>query len=297
MRITPQIGEKMGVEVTDFDPLTATADELAEVKQAVYDDQIVVLKNQQLTPAEFVAAGRRFGEVEAYYEPMYHHPEEKEIFVSSNVPDADSGQQIGVPKTGRPWHADYSFMVRPVALTFIYPQVVPKKNRGTLFIDMCEAYENLSPELKDRIAGTYCMHSPRRHFKIRPSDVYRPIGELYDEIEQLTPPARHPTTFTHPVTKRTVLYASEGLTYAIEDADGKRLDDGLLRELLAASGQFDSTLTNEHIHLQTFTEGDLLIWDNRRLVHRAMHTPTPEPTVSFRVTTHDDHPFYDGTPV
>ncbi len=44
---------------------------------------------------------------------MYQHPEVPEIFVSSNVPE--NGRQIGVPKTGRFWHADYQFMPDPSA--------------------------------------------------------------------------------------------------------------------------------------------------------------------------------------
>jgi alpha-ketoglutarate-dependent taurine dioxygenase len=95
------------------------------------------------------------------------------------------------------------------------------------------------------------------------------------------------------VTGRTVLYVSEGLTYAIEDADGKQLDDALLRRLIYATGQLDMTFSHDNIHLQTFDKGDLLIWDNRALVHRALHTTTPEPTVSFRVTLHDRHKFHD----
>ncbi|MGH3994242.1 MAG: TauD/TfdA dioxygenase family protein, partial [Pseudonocardiaceae bacterium] len=129
------------------------------------------------------------------------------------------------------------------------------------------------------------------------SDVYRPVCELLDEIERNTPPSRHPTAFKHPVTGGTVLYLSAGLTYAIERADGTLAEDELLQELLEVSGQLDDTFTHEYIHLQTFEEGDLLIWDNRRLVHRALHTTTPEPAASFRVTVHDDYPFYDGIAV
>ena len=296
MRIAPQAGKKMGALIWDFNAFTATDADVKALKDAVYAERIVLLKDQHLKPAEFVALGRLIGEVETYYEPMYHHPEEREIFVSSNVADFAQGQsrQMGVPKTGKFWHADYQFMPRPFALTLIYPQIVPKKNRGTYFIDMGAAYRALPVELKDVVTNSVTEHSPRRYFKIRPSDVYRPICEIQEEIEQKTPPSRHPTAFKHPVTGNPVLYLSAGLTYAIEHADGTSAGDELLQELLAASGQLDDTFTHEYIHLQTFEEGDLLIWDNRRLVHRALHTTTPEPAESFRVTVHDEYPFYDG---
>lgn len=290
MDIIPQNGQKMGVTVAGFDAAAAPHSDIERLKQAVYTRKIAILKNQYLSPAEFVALGRRLGQPEAYYEPMYHHPDEKDIFVSSNVNDGD--RQVGVPKTGKFWHTDYQFMPRPFGLTLIYPQQVPKKNRGTYFIDMCDAYDKLPQNLKELVRDTYCRHSPRRYFKIRPSDVYRPIGEIYEEIEEQTPPARHPTTFTHPVTGRTVLYVSAGLTYAIEDADGNPLDHALLTQLYEATGQLDMTCTHENIHLQTFEHGDLLVWDNRALIHRALHTTTPEPAVSFRVTVHDDYKFH-----
>jgi alpha-ketoglutarate-dependent taurine dioxygenase len=230
MKVSPQENKKIGVVVEGFDALSAPEADVKTLKDAVYTDGIAVLKDQHLTPSEFVAFGHRLGEPEEYYEPMYHHPEERKIFVSSNVATGD--EQVGVPKTGKFWHADYQFMPKPFALTLIYPQVVPKKNRGTYFIDMCDAYDRLPDRLKEAVVGTYCLHSPRRHIKIRPSDVYRPIGEILDEIEQKTPPVRHPTTFTHPVTGRTVLYLSEAATYAIEDANGAALPVQLLHDLL-----------------------------------------------------------------
>jgi taurine dioxygenase len=223
---------------------------------------------------------------------MYHHPEHREIFVSSNVPE--QGKQVGVPKTGNFWHADYQFMARPFGLTLIYPQVIPKVNRGTYFINMERAYQNLPNELKSAIDDTRAEQSPRRYFKIRPSDVYRPISELLGEIEERTPAVKHPTTFVHPVTGGTVLYVSEGFTCALEDSKGEPLAGGLVSKLLEASGQYDMTFKHENIHLQAYEEGDLIIWDNRSLVHRSLHTTTPEPAVSHRITVHDDFPFYEG---
>ncbi|MFD3919342.1 TauD/TfdA dioxygenase family protein [Streptomyces sp. NPDC058595] len=288
----PQKDSRIGVHVDEFDAMTAPAEELTALKQLVYTDRIVVLRNQGLSPAEFVEFGRRLGEVETYYQPMYHHPEHKEIFVSSNV--KEDGAQVGVPQTGKFWHHDYSFMPRPFGLTLIYPQVVPERNRGTYFIDMARAYENLPDALKAEIRDSRGLNSVRRYFKIRPTDVYRPISEVLAEIESVTPAAAHPTVFTHPVTGEQVLYISEAVTYRLEDAAGGELRQGLLDELFEACGQADTTFRHENIHLQTFEKGDMLLWDNRSLVHRALHTVNPEPTVSFRVTVHDEHDFYPG---
>lgn len=291
MKITPQDGI-MGATVSGFEFGRASDQDLDDLVEVMYRDKILVLKDQHLSSAEFIEFGRALGTVEAYYEPMYHHPEYPEIFVSATKPE--EGEQIGVPKTGKFWHADYSFMPKPFGITMIYPQVVPKKNRGTYYIDMGAAYQRLSADLKDAIIGSVTEHSPRRYFKIRPSDVYRPIHEIQDEIEKTTPPAFHPTVFDHPVTGEQVLYLSEGFSCEIRDPDGVSLTDDLLDQLLTASGQLDTTFTHPAIHTQRFTESDLLIWDNRSLVHRALHTSSPEPAVSHRVTVHDRHPFYEG---
>ncbi|MEU2335035.1 TauD/TfdA family dioxygenase [Streptomyces sp. NPDC013172] len=291
MDITERNGHDIGATVEGFDHAAASQQDIDAVKATVYTKKIVVLKNQDLTPRQFLELGKRFGRPETYYEPMYKHPEVEEIFVSSNVPE--DGKQIGVPKTGKFWHADYQFMPDPFGLTFIYPQVIPEKNRGTYFIDMGKAYEALPEDLKKELAGTFAEHSVRKYFKIRPTDVYRPLSEIIEEVDTKTPPAVKPTTFTHPMTGETILYISEGFTLGLQDEHGKPLETDLLHRLFEATGQLDDTFAHRNIHLQTFEKGDLLVWDNRSLIHRARHTTTPEPTVSFRVTVHDERKLYD----
>ncbi|MCS0637589.1 TauD/TfdA family dioxygenase [Streptomyces sp. LP05-1] len=291
MDITVHDDRAIGASVHGFDHTTATAEEIDAVLSAVYDHKIAVLKDQELSPRQFLELGGRFGRPETYYEPMYQHPEVPEVFVSSNVPE--NGKQIGVPKTGKFWHADYQFMPDPFGITLIYPQVVPEKNRGTYFIDMGKAYERLPGDLKKEVSGTFCEHSVRKYFKIRPSDVYRPLSEVITEVDTKTPPVLKPTTFVHPMTGETVLYLSEGFTLRIADEHGEPLETDLLHRVFEATGQLDDTFAHPNIHLQTFERGDLLVWDNRSLIHRARHTTTPEPTVSFRVTVHDAHKLYD----
>ncbi|MFF8915612.1 TauD/TfdA dioxygenase family protein [Streptomyces sp. NPDC015032] len=292
MRITDHAGRPIGASVEDFDHTTASPSDIAALKETVYRRKIAVLKGQELSPRSFLELGRRLGRPETYYEPMYHHPEVTEVFVSSNV--LDNGKQIGVPRTGKFWHADYQFMPDPFGITLIYPKVIPERNRGTYFIDMGAAYEKLPGELKQEIAETRCRHSVRKYFKIRPHDVYRPLSEIIDEVERKTPAVLQPTLFTHPMTGETVLYLSEGFTVGIENAQGEPLDEALLQRLFEATGQLDGTFEHENIHLQSFEKGDLLVWDNRSLIHCARHTTTPEPTVSYRVTVHDERKLHDG---
>lgn len=288
MRIDTRTGGGRGIEVRDFSAVTATADEVALLRRHLYHDKIVVLAQQALGIAEFVALGSAFGTPVAYYEPMYHHPDSEYVFVSSNV-DRDTGR-VGVPKTGAFWHSDYQFMPEPFAVTCFYPQRLPAAGRGTYFIDMAQAYRRLSPRLRTAIENTYCRHSARRYVKIRPDDVFRPLGEVIAEVEHRTPPQRHPTVLRHPVTGERLLYISEAFTYAIEDASGKALPGTLLSDLLDESGQLDDSCSHPNIFLQSYEPGDVVLWDNRTLVHRALHNPGNDRTESYRVTVLDEFP-------
>lgn len=285
MKVSPQDSGKFGVIVDGFDASTASDEDIAALKRAVYTHKIAVLKDQDLGVHEFLELGRRLGKPQVYYEPIYHHPEVSEVFVSSNV--EEDGKRIGVPKTGEFWHSDYQFMSRPYDMTLVYPQVVPSANRGTFYINLCDVYDRLSEDLKAAVQGTVAWHSPRRYFKIRPTDVYRPVKDLLEEIDKRTPPVCFPTALKHPHTGETVLYISEAVTYSIQDAEGHEQPE-LLHELLTATGQLDTSYQHDNIHLQTFVKGDLMVWDNLSLVHRALHTKTAEPAVSYRITTYDD---------
>jgi taurine dioxygenase len=120
--------------------------------------------------------------------------------------------------------------------------------------------------------------------------VYRPVGEVLADIERVTPPQCWPTVLTHPITGERILYISEAFTYAIEDSRGNALPTALLHELLGESGQLDETYEHPNIFVQNYEPGDLVLWDNRTLIHRALHNPGNEPTESYRITVTDEYP-------
>ncbi|WP_220083622.1 TauD/TfdA dioxygenase family protein [Halothiobacillus neapolitanus] len=280
---------KNNVAVISRQVTEMTDDEIHNLKKIVFDSGIVVLKAQNATASDFVDFGRRIGELSPYYEEMYHHPNHKELFVSSNV--QTDGKVIGVPRTGKFWHADYAFMAKPFAFTITYPQVVSSQERGTYFIDMASAYERLSPEMKRKIEGGVGTHSVRRYFKIRPTDVYRPISEILHEIDAKTPTVTHPLVVNHPVTGAKILYVSRGFTETISLKDDDLDADEVLKDLLVESGQSDDTFTHPDIRQININEGDIFLWDNRRYVHHAKHNDKVEPTKTYRLTAYDGLPF------
>lgn len=275
------LGEGLGAHVTGIDPKNLDGITRDEIREIVYQNKLVILKDVHPTPEEFLRLGRIVGDVVTYYEPIYHHKDHPEIFVSSTE------QGHGVPRTGAFWHIDYMFMPEPFAFSMVVPLAVPGSDRGTYFIDLNKVWESLPDTMRDPVRGTFATHDPRRHIKIRPHDVYSPIGEVWDEISRNTPPITWPTVIRHPRTGQEILYICASGTTKIEDQHGHALDPAVLQELMAATGQLDPDFTSPFIHTQHYEVGDVVLWDNRVLMHRAKHGTTPGTLTTHRLTMLD----------
>jgi alpha-ketoglutarate-dependent taurine dioxygenase len=274
-------GEGLGAQITGLDPKDLDNISTEEIREIVYTNKLVVLKDVHPTPEQFIKLGKIIGEIVPYYEPMYHHKQYPEIFVSST----EEGQ--GVPRTGAFWHIDYGFMPKPIAFTMVVPLAVPGTDRGTYFIDLNRVWESLPAAAQDRVRGTRSTHDPRPYIKIRPGDVHRPIGEVWADFTRSTPPITWPTVIRHPRTGRENLYVCVTGTTKIEDKHGNRLDPTVLQELLEATGQLDSEYKSPFIHTQHYEVGDIILWDNRVLVHRAKHGTAEGTLTTHRLTMLD----------
>lgn len=274
-------GVGLGAQVTGIDPDNLADISTDELRRIVYDNKLVILKDVNPSPERFIELGRILGEIVTYYEPVYHHKDHPEIFVSST----EEGQ--GVPRTGAFWHIDYMFMPEPFAFSMVMPLAVPGADRGTYFIDLNKVWESLPAARQDSVRGTFSTHDPRRHIKIRPGDVYKPIGEVWDEINRTTPPVKWPTVIRHPYTDEEILYICSTGTSQIEDADGNLLEPGVLQALLSDSGQLDPDFASPFIHTQHYEVGDIILWDNRVLMHRAKHGTTAGTLTTYRLTMLD----------
>jgi alpha-ketoglutarate-dependent taurine dioxygenase len=268
-------GEGLGAQVTGLDPENLDDVSTDEIREIVYQNKLVILKDVHPSPGQFVKLGRIIGDIVPYYEPMYHHKQHSEIFVSST----EDGQ--GVPRTGAFWHVDYGFMPKPIAFTMVVPLAVPGPDRGTYFIDLNKVWESLPAGMQGPVRGTFSTHDPRSFIKIRPSDVHKPIGDIWDEITRTTPPRTWPTVIRHPKTNQEILYICAKATTKIEDKDGNVLDPTVLQDLMTATGQLDPEYKSPFIHAQHYEVGDIILWDNRVLIHRAKHG-----TVDGTLTTH-----------
>lgn len=281
----PQPGD-IGAEIYGINvrELTPASSELQLMRDLIYQHKLIVLREQfDLTESEYVDFTQKLGRPQVYFQANYHHPDFPEIFVSSNV--NDSGKKIGVSGTGRYWHTDCSFENEPLSLTSVYPLVFPASARQTSYIDMHKVYLRLPDVLKNYVENGIAVHEGQMRYKVQSSDIDRSLRELLDRIDSEVPPVTHPAVIQHPVTGDKILYINSGFTtklVGLSHEENQRVMQAL----------FEFIEREEHIHTHHWQDGDLMIWDNRYLIHRASTVAPGEKSKSYRIGIYDDYPFY-----
>ena len=267
--LTPKLGALASLEVASVDDAT-----FRELYQAFLRYQVLLFPPQDLPPAAQVAFARRFGEVQVHVMNQYHADGHPELYRLSNL-DANGKPNGRHPDRGTlAWHTDGSWQRVTGQATIIYGEVMPARGAGgeTHFCDMYGAYERLDAAWKARIAGLRVVHNldfsrNRRHGE-------EPMTEAQ---RQATPPVDHPVVRTHPETGRKCLFLGDhaesivGMPYA----EGRALIEAL--NALAVHPD----LTYEH----RWTIGELILWDNRCVMHRATpYDPSTQGRVIRRCT-------------
>jgi taurine dioxygenase len=203
---------------------------------------------------------------------QYHADGHPELYRLSNLDEHGNPTGRHPDKGTLAWHTDGSWQRVTGQATIIYAEVVPEVGGETHFCDMYGAYARLSPAWKARIAGLRAVHNldfsrTRRH------------GEdpMTAEQRSQVPPVDHPIVRTHPETGRKCIYLGDHAEYVL----GMDYDEGraLIEELNALAIHPD--LTYEH-HWQP---GQLIVWDNRCVQHRATdYDPATQRRVVRRCT-------------
>jgi taurine dioxygenase len=274
---------EFGCRVHGADAKQVDRTDIRKLKDLLYKNRLIVLKDQDLDEEEYCDFANRFGFPVPYLQTSYHHPDFPLIFVSSNL--KQEGKQIGVARTGGYWHSDTSFEKEPKVITMLMPKVLPKNHpRSTRFIDMAAVYAALPQATKYRLVGAELLHSGRWRYKIRPENAGMDIFEILQMIDAFAPPVRHPAVIEHPYTKEKVIYANRGFTLGVAD---RSLDESssLLEEI------FDFAETDRFVREVRWSMGDIIIWDNRFLSHTSGRNSGPEEeTMMYRITLRDNFP-------
>jgi taurine dioxygenase len=287
MQIESAAPGSIGAEVTGVDVRDLAADdpEVQQLRDEIYRSRLVTIRGQKLSEQEYVDFARKMGTPQVYFQKNYHHPDYPEIFVSSNVKDGE--KKVGVARTGHYWHTDCSFQEKPLSWTSIHPQVFSQARRGTMYIDMVKVYRELPDELRRYVDGVTAVHAGQLRYKIQACDIDKSLKELLDWVPTIAPPVRHPAVIEHPKTGEKVLYLNSGFTVQLE---GIAYEENQKR--LAALFEFIER--EEHVFYHYWEPGDLILWDNRFLIHKSTAVPAGELSKSYRIGIYDGLPYYKG---
>ena len=264
-----------GLEATDIDLAQPMGEEaFAEFEAAFFRGQVLVVRGQTLTPAQFVDFARRLGPPEPHVIDQFHHPADANILILSNR--RKDGAPIGLADAGTYFHTDYSYLDVPARATILYSIEVPRTGGDTLFANQYAAYDDLSGAMKARIEPLVGIHHyGNRHDQDEASRTAASL--LTREQKARMPLVRHPIVRRHPVTGRKALYAVSGSSFGIDGMPDDEAVD-LLDELAAHA------TASKYVVRLSYGVGDLVIWDNASLLHSATLTNPDDPRTLWRVT-------------
>lgn len=274
-------GPPLGGEVVGLDLSRPLSDvDFAAVRRAFLDHQVIVFRDQHLTPEQHIEFSRRFGPLQIHVLHQFHLPGHPEILVVSNV--IENGKPIGLGDAGRLWHSDLSYVSEPSLGSLLHAQELPREGGDTLFADMYAAYDTLPQEIKRSIEGRRAAHSyTHRYYHFKAQANWRP--DLSSEQVEQVPEVVHPVVRTHPETGRKALFVNEGFTSRILS-----LPEDESRDLLKLL--FEHSTRPENIYHHRWRDHDLVFWDNRCTIHFAPGCPPHLRRTLYRTTVQGDVP-------
>ena len=259
--ITP-LGGALGanVEGVDFSTPLNHADREA-LEQAWTDHLVLRFRGVgKLSADDVIKFSKNFGSLDT--RPIstsdtnpYFEVDKPEITIISNV--LMDGKPIGgLGSYEAVWHSDMTYVDQPPKGSCLYAVEIPPSGGDTYFANMYEAYETLSPELKEKIKNLSCIHDASRNS----------AGELRKGFKDSDDPtqtvgARHPLVRLHPVSQRQALFLGRRRGAYIPGLSLSESED-LLNQLWAHVTQPKFSWG------QQWQLGDMVLWDNRCTMHR-----------------------------
>ena len=276
-RISP-LSDHTGAEARGLDlSRPVDADTRKRLNKAFSEHSVLAIRDQALTPHQFVDAVQLFGEIFQQHNSRFALPECPQIHYISNQDRYQDGTRY-IPGSG--YHTDHSNDAMPPKATVLLAIKLPDKGGDTQYVNMHRAYEDLSASMKKRIDGLKAIHVYQSKFSAR-----KLMDLPADGKDKLAQAMHHPIVRTHPETGRKSLYINP---IRIEGIVGMPESEalGLLDELLAHATQ------EKYQYRHKWQPGDLVMWDNRCLLHKANgdydHSQT---RYLYRVMLRGDTPF------
>lgn len=251
------LSKALGAEINGLDlskPLDGR--HFAAVCRAFLDHGVLVFRAQEITEDQQVAFSERLGELQVHVLDQYHRLGNPAVIILSNL------GRDGKPKGEHPdpgaviWHTDGSWAKRRPLATTLYAMTLPKAGGDTLFADMVAAYDGLSPEMKRRLEGLVAVHDldySRRRTGAK--------QQMSAEQKRAAPPVEHAVVRVHPDIGRKAIYLGQHASHIL----GMPVEEG--RALIRAINAHATAPA--YVYRHRWSLRDLVMWDNRRILHCA----------------------------
>ena len=255
--ITPRLSPAGGVAITGADLSMPLSPALRETILAAFrDHHVLIFRDQDLSKEAQLAFTLQFGEIEEHVGRHTAAGRYGLVHMVTNLGE-DGQPTTKLTQVGNyHWHTDKSYHAVPSLMTLLHAKELPPEGGNTQFANMAMAYAALPAATKERIAALRVVHSwaasRRRAGAPPPSEI-----EMRER-----PPVEHPLVRTHPETGAKTLYIGNHASHVAGLPEAE--SEALLSDLLEHATQ------PEFVYTHHWQDGDLVMWDNRCLLHRAL---------------------------
>ena len=249
-----------GVEIVGVDVRRVDDATFGRIVDALDEHSVLLFRRQPLTDEEQVAFSRRFGPLERTIRTIA--TQARDLAEISNLSNVDAEQRL-IPAGDKRnlfnagnqmWHSDSSFKRVPAMASLLSARVVPPEGGETEFASMRAAYERLPEAVKGRIEGKVAIHSFVYSRGLIGDELLPP-----DHAAQV-PPVPQALVRANPAHGRKAFYVGSHACEILGMPTGEAR--ALLRELLEAATR------SEFVYTHHWAPGDLVMWDNRCMLHR-----------------------------
>jgi taurine dioxygenase len=254
MEITP-LSPHTGAEVRGID-LRRPIDDATRtaLNRAFVQHSVLAIRDQKLTPQQMLDAAAVFGEVFPQHNSRFALPECPLVHYISNQDTYADGTRY-IPGEG--YHTDHSNDRLPPKATMLHAVNLPDRGGDTQYVNMHVAYDTLPEQTRKRVDGLRAVHVYQSRFSGR-----KLMGLAPESKDRVPDQVAHPVVRTHPESGRKALYINpiriEGII-GMEERDALTLLDELL----------EHAVQPQHQYRHQWQAGDVVIWDNRALLHKA----------------------------
>lgn len=270
-----RLGYNIAAEISDVDLSRPVNDaQVGAINHALLENEMLVFRDQNITTVQFMDFGRKFGEltISPFSPTQGDNPELIILDYHKDNP----------PRLTDNWHSDETFRDTPPKATMLHSLITPRLGGDTMFASMSAAYDGLSDQTQRLISDLRFLvdFTPFRRVFGNDADSLHKLRE----IEKEHPILSHPVVRVHPESGRKSIFVNSQFAIGIEGM--KDSESRPLLEMLYAQAR----IPEYQFRLQ-WQQDTVAFWDNRVILHYAIHDYYPQRRLLERVTIKGDKPF------